>query len=308
VTTSAIKKISSRIRPAFIIALVISTLLWISLSLSEEAPRTISIPFEPIPDTGLAIVNNYPDQINFVIRATGYEFSNIPKNRSLTLNFNESMSNLVTNTEIEELIKDQLGISASQIVRINFRDINFEFDTLFSKQFEIADSLIKFNIPNGFILKDNVEFSSDSFLLSGPSLQIRDLDHWNPFSMDLGKISKNTSGEVRLSPPIIPNVTIVPEMIQYKILLEKAIEKTIEVDIAVDNPTSYNFEIAPNKVLVKFLVGLSRFDSLGSDDFQIKIEVKDSTSRCPIQIINQPSKIKGLSVFPDSIDVLLTKS
>ena len=75
-----------------------------------------------------------------------------------------------------------------------------------------------------------------------------------------------------------------------------------------NQPSELNVKLFPAKVKVTFLVGLSRFQEMHSEDFKFSVsysEIKDGKQRLKINTESIPAYLYDLKISPEEIEYLI---
>ncbi len=309
-----VKYLFSRDFATFSFFLVIAFGLWImhSTSMKREIKTRVPIKYYGVPDV-YSFSENLPTSVSLSIRDEGVELWKYMRNNidSLPLNlepFLDGSGNIsISSDAIIQAIRPRLA-SSTQILDINPKNLVGKYFTLHSKQVPFivmpSPSLAKHHVlahpiaiepPIVTIYGDkNVLDSIQNITIPPPN----------------GVISKTKSKSIM---PIVPkNIKLSNYNPQVNIAVEMSSEKRISVPITVRNiPDNITFMPFPKAVDISFNIGVSRFNTISSDDFSIELDynklIDIKSGRVDISLSKQPIDIDNIKLSHLEIEFILSK-
>jgi hypothetical protein len=287
----------------FLFFLICSSLFWFTITLNKTYELNVNLPIEYI---------NVPPEIEFTTELPEY-FSVKLKDKGTSMityqykkfepviiDFNEysvySNSNswsIPTNSLIEDAIKVQ--INQSTLILDYFPDeIVIEKKLLDSKRVPVK-SLLNLNFKKQFFLCDTITTSPDSITLYGYK-EILDTLHCVYTEEYTSKELNDTLSAIL--PLNIPNhCKANPSKVNIIAPVEFYTESDIDLSIRIKNlPNNIVVKTIPEKLNVRFLVGLSKYKEIRPSDFILSLDyevLRESNSNSEIVTLESyPAYIK----------------
>lgn len=150
--------------------------------------------------------------------------------------------------------------------------------------------------------KEPVVFEPDSVNVYGAEDQLSTVEYWLTIPFERSDIDENLS----ISIPLVnaaPALTTDTTEVFLTGLVDQVTEKEIYVPIVLPDSIQRRVRIFPNEVLVKFTLGLSRYDDVNSEDFKLALVDDSSTTNQRRVIVKEmPDFVNYLSHEPQYID------
>ena len=303
---------------AFLVCLLIATVLWFLNALNKDYTSMISYPVKYVnPPSKRFLANSPPAKFDLKIEAHGFtllrhklglSFSPIILNVNAITRNKEAESG-VYNIRTEDLIR---RISDQVSKEISISEIRPEYITL------ILDSLVTKKVPvrlnlktefrPQFYLEEPISASPDSVKITGPAMVLDTISFLNTESKTFERLDAITEKAVALIHP--GKTTLSPEKVMVKIPVERFTEKELKIPVEVKNkPESVSIKLFPSEVKVSFLVGLSEFESITESDFRAYVDYatisKSNSEEVQVIIDIKPSFIQMLRISPATVEYLI---
>lgn len=303
---------------AFLVCLLIATVLWFLNALSKDYTSTISYPVKYVnPPSKRFLANTPPAKFELKVEAHGFTLLRHKLSLSfspIVLNINAITRNMeadsgVYNIRTENLmrrISDQVSKEIS-ISEIRPEYIKLILDSLVTKKVPIKLN-IKAEFKPQFYLEEPISASPDSVKITGPAMVLDTVSFLNTESKTFGRLDAKTEKSVALLHP--EKTTLSPEKVMVKIPVERFTEKELKIPVEVRNkPDSVNIKLFPSEVKISFLVGLKEFESITGADFKAYVDYNDIANGNPeelqVKIDTQPSFIQMLRISPATVEYLI---
>jgi len=159
-------------------------------------------------------------------------------------------------------------------------------------------------------LKEKPFCSPDSVIVTGPKIILDTLETVYTQPISIKKVNKTTKRNVSIKE--INEITTKPKRVVVNIKVEQYTEAEITVPVKIINvPDSINLISFTDSVNVKGIVGLSSYDLLTADDFQVVLDynnINPSISReGKISLIKHPSFFNFTNLNPEKVEFLIEK-
>lgn len=302
---------------AFLVCLLIATVLWFLNALGKDYISTISYPVKYVnAPSKHFLANTPPAKFELKVEAHGFTllrhklslaFSPIILNISAITRDMEGKSG-VYNIRTENLVRrisDQVSkeISISEI-RPEF--IKLVLDSLITKKVPVKLN-IKAEFKPQFYLEDPISASPDSVTITGPAMVLDTISLLNTESKTFERLDTPTEKAVALLHP--EKTTLSPEKVMVKIPVERFTEKELKIPVEVRNkPEGVKIKLFPSEVKLSFLVGLSEFENTTDANFKASVDYADITKNpeaLQIKIDTIPSFIQMLRISPAKVEYLI---
>lgn len=299
-------------RGIFIICLVLSLVVWTMSKLSQ--PYTTEIPvavrYQNLPNDK-ALMQSLPDSVFLMVKATGMSLfrQTYFSTQSVMIDYAKysDKGRRINMGKMNKQFEDQL--SGFVILDIKPDTIYFNFDKHAAKKVPIY---IQNNISTlkHFELKKVSAYSPDSVEVSGPASFIDTLRQWATVPLYMKDQTESTDGDIALQPAPDNHIHLSAQKTRYKIEIEEFTEKTIPINVEIIKlPPHMALFLHPNRVNVRFSVGIDQFDAINETQFQIvaNFENVDIAAQKEIKLrcVRYPPHIKNMSIEPSSIEYII---
>ena len=293
-----------------------SILIWLLITLSKEYITTISFPVEygEISQNKLLLANQ-TKELEIVVKTNGFKILRTRFNtKSLLINVNTLISKKGTTYYLllkskKQSIKRQLpsGVSLQEIIK----DTLFvELGSLVTKKLAIKSNL-KISYHIGYDLSEQISLKPDSILVSGPENYISKIKNIELEPIVLEDLKADFVRKVAVKVPEgVKNLKFNIKEVIVSGKIEKFTEGILNVPFKIINvPAGITINTLNKKVQVTYIVGLSSFNKIDENSFQIECDYAMSSSNrlgylIP-KVVRKASEIKSYKLIPDEIDFLI---
>ena len=312
------KKPSNKIPKTFLVSLLFAMLFWSLIKLSSEYKTVVSFPVEytNIPQNKL-IQNSPLKAIDIQVKASGFKL--------VALNFSSKTIRLDANKlhrknqkEYYFLIKNQKleiqnQITNNYVVDFIVQDtIYLELGILTSKMVPvIGDVDLEYKL--GYHLVEQLQFTPDSILISGPESQLNKISSINLKKLNLKNVSTNINEEVAVLEMLaFQKIRFSTKKVQVSGTIDKFTEGTIQLPFEIINqPDSVSVTTFPRTLSLVYQVGLSNFNNVNANSFKIVCDYQNSIDNnlnylIP-KVISKPNFITSIKLNPTKIEFLIQK-
>ena len=309
-------KPKKKIPKTFISFLLASILIWLLITLSKEYITTISFPIKygEISQNKLLLANQ-TKVLEIVVKTNGFKILRTRFNtKSMLINVNTLISKKGTTYYLllksrKQSIKRQLpsGVSLQEIIK----DTLFvELGSLVTKKLAIKSNL-KISYHIGYDLSEQISLKPDSILVSGPENYISKIKNIElvPTILEDVKIDFTRKVAVKI-PEGIKNLKFNIKEVTVSGKVEKFTEGILNIPFKIINvPAGLTINTLNKKVQITYIVGLSNFNKIDENSFQIECDYAMSASNrlgylIP-KVVRKASEIKSYKLIPDEIDFLI---
>jgi len=309
-------KPKKKIPKTFISFLLASILIWLLITLSKEYITTINFPIEygEISQNKLLLANQ-TKALEVVVKTNGFKILKTRFNtKSLLINVNTLISKKGTTYYLllkskKQSIKRQLpsGVSLQEIIK----DTLFvELGSLVTKKIAVKSNL-KISYHIGYDLSEQISLKPDSILVSGPENYISKIKNIELVPIVFEDIKADFVRKVAIKVPEgVKDLKFNIKEVIVSGKIEKFTEGILNVPFKIINvPAGIIINTLNKKVQVTYIVGLSSFNKIDENSFQIECDYAMSASNrlgylIP-KVVLKSSEIKSYKLIPNEINFLI---
>ncbi|WP_439128821.1 CdaR family protein [Polaribacter sp.] len=311
-------KTKNKISRTFLGFLLASILIWFLITLSKEYVITINF---PINYTGISkdkILQSTPQKdLNLVVKASGFKILKTRLNtkkiaiNSAKLNRKKGTKYFVLPRTQKASVQQQLpsGVDLQEIIKDT---LYLDLGSLVTKKVVIKPNVdLKYHV--GYDLSEKIKIQPDSVLVYGPENYIKTLQNVEMNPLVLTDLKNDFEKSVALKKPKdIKNLKFSKQKVIVTGKVEKFTEGTLIVPYNIINvPENLTINTLSKKVSVVFIVGLSHFNKINANSFQIVCDYnttqKNNLNYLIPKVISKPEIIKSYKLVPNKIDYLIEK-
>ena len=305
-----------KIPKTFISFLLASILIWLLITLSKEYITTISFPLEygEISQNKLLLANQ-TKEIEIVVKTNGFKILRTRFNtKSIRININTLISKKGTTYYLllkskKQSIKRQLpsGVSLQEIIK----DTLFvELGSLVTKKLAVKSNL-KISYHIGYDLSEKISLKPDSILVSGPENYISKIKDIELLPIVFEDLKVDFVKKVAIQVPEgVKNLKFNIKEVTVSGKIEKFTEGILNVPFKIINvPKGITINTLDKKIQVSYIVGLSNFNKIDENSFQIECDYKMTASNSlgyliP-KVVRKSSEVKSYKLTPNKINFLI---
>jgi len=303
---------SKKDRGTLIISICIALIFWFLVKLSNEysSPKDVYINYILPEDK---VFQEMPPRIIVAeLQGVGWELMReffTAKDPVITIDLVESSLSYINSNQLRSKVANAIGNNDVDIVKLNFEDINLALEDKVSKTVPVLlqDSI---TVAPEHYLRDSILISPDSVLLEGPESVVTELEQWETNTLILTNLSSTTERLLALQEPTNLQLVISPRVVEVTVPVEEFTDKSLFVPIIVKNPPADSIKIFPSKIRLDVTVGLSDYNAIEEEDFQVEVDFQDvplnaKNNTVPIQIAKQPTAARSVQFSPKSVEFFI---
>lgn len=301
---------------AFSFCLILSAVFWFIQIYRQSFNATYDIPvkYTSVPQH-VVFENSLPEKINVTIRDNGSSmFRNFFVHRKDTIEINiddiikHSASKRLQGASFEQLIREKL-LPSSELLNYYPAQISFYYTALEQKKVPVIFDGQVF-LERGYLLNGDISVTPDSIMAYGSKEALKSLHYAYTVSdtIENFKSSKPLTYNIKE----VHNTKFVPEKVQVTVPVDEYTQKNLQILITCTNlPPDINIRFFPSSVKVSFLVGLSKYESITSNDFSIQFDYNDlkdiKGSIVPLRITSSPEHVQNLFLSTTEAEFIFEK-
>jgi YbbR domain-containing protein len=309
-----ISKFSSFIkteRAILMICIGIAFLFWLFTKLSYHSRTTLNIKIDYILPKNKILSKPGPEQLEINVEGTGWELLSVYFNRKkykVDFDLSDNKEQNISTMSISGKISKQLPGSI-KILEIKPEYIQLVSEDRISKKVPVR-LISNIELSNQFLLKDSIQISPDSVIVSGPTSVIENISFWETKNFELKNVESDFDKTVQLKSPKNNSVQIDPVFIKAIGKITQTTEKKFEVDIKkIGVPEGLLLVLLPKKTTVSCIVSMENFDDLNPGDFKViadfsKIKLNEGKT-IRLELEDYPGFVEKVSLQPKNVEYII---
>ncbi len=296
------------------ICLGIALIFWLLVKLSQtyRTEKTVVLYFS-LPE-GKAFSEMPPKDITATIQGTGwellYEFLRSAQ-IGLSYDLREVQDRFVlSRSQLRSEILSRLSSGGMNIVELNYDDIVLSLEQKDTKRVPVSLHS-RFSFEPGYQLQRPPVLSPDSVTLTGPASVIEKIDFWETDSIVLTELKSSLAQTTPLK-PAPSGVFLSAQQVKVQVNVEQYSEKSFWIPVSV-RQSADSVRVFPQTIRLTCVVGLSRYDTLSSADFEITADLggrslyADQRNTALLELTKRPDYVSHIHFSPKSIEFFLIK-
>lgn len=301
----------------FLLFLMLAFVFWMLIKLSRTYTSSVEInlSYTDLPKNKM-FQTEPKSKVNVTIDAVGftllkYKFSK--KNIEVSLKNIKRKSNTKYYLLSANVLKSvDKSFAKSEVTDIDPDTLYFELGRSISKKVKVeADVSIQYK--SGYHLSGALEVVPAYITISGPKSQVDSIIYVTTKDLKITNVFDTINSEVAiLMNDKLSKLTYSATKVNVQAKVEKFTERTIEIPVKVKNvPNLYTISTFPNMVKVVFQIGLSDFNKINENDFEVicdyNLVESDGIDYLIPTIKSKPSLVGSVKIVPNKIEFLLEK-
>jgi hypothetical protein len=293
-----------------------SFLFWVLTNLSKEYTTVMSYKILYVNLPVSKLFQNSPEaDFDLRIKGTGFKlFSENLFRKSLYLdmqkvNFKQGFDYYLLPNAQKSKLQEQLrkGLFLEQIIKDT---LFFELGQNKQKKVPVKENL-NLRFKSGYSSSESFKIQPDSIRITGPEIQINQIDFLIMDNLDLKEVFEDVSYEVALQlPQNLNKIAYSHKSVKVEGKVEKFTEGSFEIPFEIDGlPQDANVTTYPKTVQVIFQVGLSNYNKIAAEDFEVRcnyaVSKENKYNYLSPKLVKKPSWVKTVKLIPDHIEYLI---
>jgi len=167
----------------------------------------------------------------------------------------------------------------------------------------------KLTFADNFQIKDSILLQPDSITVTGPPIILDTITGWPTTLFEVSNLKTTISKSLDVEAPINEVLRINPSSIEVILPVEEFTQKDLFIPVQVLNAPD-SLKIFPKTIRVSCLVGLSKYDSLTSQNFLLQADFKNvvfnsSNNTLPVNITQSPPYVSQVKLDKQSVEFYL---
>ncbi|MCL5268047.1 MAG: hypothetical protein M1469_08085 [Bacteroidetes bacterium] len=296
-----------------IASLVLSILVWLSVSMNNEYSVAIRVPFKVsgLPDN-TALASPIPKSILVRVRGTGWQLASAYLSTTSSINIDLSNFNkrriVITSRDLGYSL--DFGSSAN-IISFTPDTVVMTLDKIATKKVPIIPE-IDVEPRSGFMVVGIPVLSPDSVTVIGSSDIVSKLDAWYTQPRRFKRVMNGITTTIPLSDTLTGILSLGTKYVDVSVSVQQIAEDTYK-DIPIkilNNSDSANILLLPPTVDVTLRGGITTMSEISADSLSVTVNYDDlihsSSSRVQPEV-KAPPTLQVIFVKPDSVEFVIRK-
>jgi len=304
---------------AYIVCIVIATGFWFLNALSKTYTVEIVAPVHYVNfPNNKTLSNILPEKFDLTVEAHGFTilrhkliFLVMP----LEFNVNELTNNRMTESKKSSFafptrqFLSELSYRQSnelKIVSMNPDTLFFKFGQMGHKQVKVKPN-VNVNLKKQYQISGNIQTMPDSVSANGPQLVLDTLHYAYTIPQHFNAVDRSIQSVAAVVP--MKGLFFDPKSVKLTIPVEEYTEAQQSVPVVIVNqPPNTTVKLFPSKVKISYLIGLSRFSEVHSEDFKLTVsysEIVEGKLRLKIKAESLPAYLYQIKIIPEEVEYLI---
>ncbi len=298
---------------SFLLFFALSAAFWYINALGKERETILNVPirYVGVPQY-IGLAANTPTSVSITIKDQGlrlFSYSNEsrpPITIDLSRTFYQKGEILITSDQLRSKIVRSL-LSTTSVLEIKPDSILITYEKLSQKTLPIQ-LISNIEMAPQYMLAEGIGLTPNQVTVFGPKRLLDKLTFIRTEMVKMQDLNDTTFLSCKLKP--IPSVRFSSSDIKLSLFVEQFTEKKIQIPIKTVNcPDNLFIRTFPAVVDATFIVGLSHFNSLSSDEMSVYLDYNDlkpgKSTKQKLKIANNSSHISNIRIVPEEVEFIL---
>ncbi len=298
---------------AIIASVVLSILVWLSVSMNNQYSVTVRIPFKvsDIP-AGLSLANPIPRHVSVRIRGTGWQVASSYLSTTASVNFDASALTrkrvILTSRDLSYSM--DIG-SAAQVLNIDPDSVMVSLDSTITRKVPIF-ARVDVQPREGFMVVGAPRVTPDSVTITGARRLLREIETWETQPREFKRVINTISATIPLSDTLPGIVQVAAREARVRVDVEQVADNTYhDVPIRIEgNADSANVLLLPPAVDITVRGGINEMANVTVDSFKVTVNYRRIHRSGNVffrPTVEAPAQLQVISLTPDSIECIIRK-
>lgn len=306
----------------FLFFVLLSSTFWLLNALNKTYTTSIPYPVHYVnfPENKI-LIGDIPQRLSLDVEAHGYTLLKYKlSSRKIPIIFNVksfSLNRIPGENQnrfyiLTQFAREKIARQLSSEITIN--DINpdtlyFNFAELVSKRIPV-NAIIEVEFARQYMVQGRISTTPDSLTVTGPDVILDTLSYIDTKPLKLEKVSHSTQRNLSLQ--AIENLEYSDKRVVVNIPVERFTQASLLVPVnAINVPDSLGLKTFPSKVNVSYIVGLSSFNLVDENAFEIVVDYNqlqnNLNNKLRVEVIRSPVFVRSVTVHPLYVDYVIEK-
>jgi len=302
----------------FIIFIIISSVFWLLIKLSQEYSQTydMQIIYKDVPANKL-LTQKIDSTVKFNIKARGFylvELSLLHPDelivhlKNYTIHKADEDVYYISTLPLKENIARLLDISPSNI-SFSKNILSFLLEKLQSKKVKVIND-ITLEFSGSFNLYKPVSLKPAEVMVYGPKSVLDTIEGIKTKHLKIGNIMQDKALDVDLVNPLPELTHVEPDKVMLSVKVAKFTQSGISIPINT-SVSRYTLETFPKRVTVYFDVALKDYDKVNAGQFTVSPVIENvdlkTARKLNLKVTDHPDFVRNIMLEPDNVEFIIIK-
>jgi YbbR domain-containing protein len=308
ISRSEIQNFLKTERALLLLCMSIALIFWLLVQLSQQQKTVLKVPVNFSIPNGKILVQKPPEHLYITLESEGWNlFYRSFRGKLKTLNWKISEDELLSYEDLKDKIQDKIS-NTIEIKDISPHQVNLKLDKFSRRQVHVK---MNGNIEtvSQFQLSNDIQLLPNQVTITGPRSVLQDIEYIQTEKIEIQNLRQNQFGEINLQALKNKQVEYIPAKVNYMMTVEQFSEKTLMVPIQVQTDSFTTIHIMPSMAKVICTVGLSKYETLNPNFFEIIVQVDSAAlangNSLPLLLKKSPDWIRDIKISPQKVDFVI---
>lgn len=298
----------------FLFFLTLSGIFWLMMTLNETYERElpVEVRITGVPKN-VVITSGISDTVYVTVKDKGFvllAYSTSEKLRPVNLNFStyanrQNGHGVVPSADVQKLVRQQLS-GSSTVTAVKADHFDFYFN--YGRNKEVKVALAGNIVPGENYYLAHVKFSPEKVTVYANARTLDSIEAVQTEYLSLVDFREPVTRTLRLRS--MRGVKIIPQTVRVTLYPDILTEKSVVVPITtVNKPEGLIIRTFPQRVTVRFSVGVSMYRMVNPSDFKVVVDYKEiaahPSDKCNIYLRSKPAGVSNARVEIQQVDYLI---
>ena len=297
-----------------LIFILISTLLWLIIKLSDTYTVTVPFAIHYVDIPASQIVQDNDNEVQVTVTTTGFKLLNYyfktKPNRKIDISLKDvkyKKNEDKVYSYNSRFIVDKIG----EFLSSNTNDITIPDDVQYFSMSRLASKKVKIIPETNFSFEKQYNYygepssTPDSITIYG---SVDDVNMTKEIKTEV-IIRKNVNQNVETKAKIDLNERLKADIeeVEVSVNIEKYTESKVEIPIAI--PGNLKMHLYPNKASVRYIVAMKDFAIINNLSFKAEVDTTDMffSDVLPIKLVLYPNNTQIIDIEPNEVEYIIVQ-
>lgn len=310
--------------PAFILFLLFSSLIWLTIILSGDYSASFTLPTRYVkPPPGLILLEASAHDLTIGMETSGVRIA-MQKLFKLKDTIEVDLSDIrlrrrsrfydgiLLTALLEKKLAAQFPLT-NDIHHIYPDTLTFVFAALSRKKVPVKP-MITYQLGQQFMLYNSIVVTPDSVVIEGFADDIREIRSVESVKTDFGLLKNDVNMLLPLSVPQSKHkVSVNPGSVQLSMQIKRFTEASVVLPIITYcEVNEFNIRVFPETVNVTYIVALDDYKRVEASLFQIKVlcpqPIAKQKEKLNVEVVKQPPFVQITRIEPAQVEYIMVRT
>ena len=269
-----------------------------------------------MPLQSMVFVRPLPEALKLSVYGKGWDLLGLalrPASKGVTIDLKDyAFRNFIVAKRLQYSLQQQLS---PKLAITDIRPDTLFLQTESKKLKKVPVHLnVGISFKEHFAMGDEITFSPDSVVVSGPAVLIDSIKNIETERLSLANLAQVTTLDIPLAKPFQSNMIFSHKKVHVTIPVYALTEQVVEVPVEIINKKiKQEVKLIPSKIAISYQAPLNRYDQIKQSEFELvvdgsSIEASDGERRpLRLQLISKPPFVYNIRLKQEYVDYVLVR-